>query len=105
MLLKSGHVMLRTLQWLPFFFWQNKIFTVAYKVLDDLIPLSSLSSSFTTYPTLCSISLASLLFLYQGFPGCSDGKESASSAGNLGWEDPLEKAMATRSSIFAWRIP
>ena len=23
----------------------------------------------------------------------------------LGWEDPLEKDMATHSSIFAWRIP
>ena len=24
---------------------------------------------------------------------------------SLGWEDPLEKGMATYSSIFAWRIP
>ena len=24
---------------------------------------------------------------------------------SLGWEDPLEKAMATLSSILAWRIP
>ena len=24
---------------------------------------------------------------------------------SLGWEDPLEKATATHSSIFAWRIP
>ena len=23
----------------------------------------------------------------------------------LGWEDPLEKRMATHSSILAWRIP
>ena len=23
----------------------------------------------------------------------------------LGWEDPLEKAMATHSTILAWRIP
>ena len=23
----------------------------------------------------------------------------------LGWEDPLEKEMATHSSILAWRIP
>ena len=23
----------------------------------------------------------------------------------LGWEDPLEKGMATHSSILAWRIP
>ena len=36
-------------------------------------------------------------------------KESAYSAGDLGsilgWEDPLEKEMATPSSILAWRIP
>ena len=25
--------------------------------------------------------------------------------GSLGWEDPLEEGMATRSSILAWRIP
>ena len=24
---------------------------------------------------------------------------------SLGWEDPLEKEMATPSSILAWRIP
>ena len=23
----------------------------------------------------------------------------------LGWEDPLEKEMATHSSVFAWEIP
>jgi len=23
----------------------------------------------------------------------------------LGWEDPLEKGMATHSSVLAWRIP
>ena len=26
-------------------------------------------------------------------------------AGSLGWEDPLEKEIATHSSILAWRIP
>ena len=45
-----------------------------------------------------------------GFPGGSDGKESACNAGDpviqsLGWEDALEKGMATHSSILAWRIP
>ena len=24
---------------------------------------------------------------------------------SLGWEDPLDKGMATHSSILAWRIP
>ena len=25
--------------------------------------------------------------------------------GSLGWEDPMEKEMATHSSVLAWRIP
>ena len=44
-----------------------------------------------------------------GFSGGSEGKECACNAGDLvpslGWEDPLEKEMATHSSILAWRIP
>ena len=36
-------------------------------------------------------------------------KESACNVGDLslipGWEVPLEKGMATHSSILAWRIP
>ena len=48
-----------------------------------------------------------------GFPGGSNGKESACNTGNLGltlgsilgWEDPLEKEMTTHSSILAWDIP
>ena len=52
-----------------------------------------------------------------GFPGGSEVKASASNAGDpgsipgfdpwvqsLGWEDPLEKEMATHSSILAWRL-
>ena len=44
-----------------------------------------------------------LVFL--GFPGGSAGKESVYKAGDLGWEDPLEKGKAALSSILAWRIP
>ena len=44
-----------------------------------------------------------------GFPSGLDGKESACNAGDLvsslGQEGPLEKGMATHSSILAWRIP
>ena len=44
-----------------------------------------------------------------GFPGGSDGKESACNVGDLGLipgsEDPLEKGMATNTSILAWEIP
>ena len=43
------------------------------------------------------------------FPDGLHGKESACSAGDLvrslGWEDTLEKEMATHSRILAWRIP
>ena len=43
------------------------------------------------------------------FPSDSDGKESVCNVGDLGsipgWEDPLEKGMATHSSILAWKIP
>ena len=53
--------------------------------------------------------------LVEGFPGGSDGEESACNLGDLGqflgwedsldWEDPLEEGMATHSSVLAWRIP
>ena len=43
-----------------------------------------------------------------GFPGGSDGKESACNVGDPGsslcQEDPLEKEIATLSSILAWKI-
>ena len=45
----------------------------------------------------------------KSFPGGSDGKESTCNAGDpgsiLGSGRPLEKGMATHSSIIAWRIP
>ena len=44
-----------------------------------------------------------------GFSGGLDCKESACNAGDqlrfLGQEDPLEKGMATHSTILAWTIP
>ena len=43
------------------------------------------------------------------FPGDSVGKESSCQAGDAssipGWEDPLEKEMATHYSNLAWEIP
>ena len=51
-------------------------------------------------------------FMYEqeeGFPGGSDGEESACSAGGLGSVPgsgrSLEKGMTTHSSILAWRSP
>ena len=51
------------------------------------------------------MSFASSYLYYKGFLGGSDGQESAHNAGDLGWKDPLEKGMATHSSVLAWRIP
>ena len=46
---------------------------------------------------------------WQGFPGGLDGKNlpamQEAQVRSLGWEDPLEKGMATQSSILAWRTP
>ena len=50
------------------------------------------------------------LFSYYDFPGGSDGKLSAYNVGDpasISWvgKIPLEKEMATHSSILAWKIP
>ena len=46
--------------------------------------------------------------MFRGFPDGSEVKASASNAGDQvsvpGWEDALEKEMATHSSIIAWKI-
>ena len=57
-----------------------------------------------------SISTGTLIQEYRktGFPGGSVVKNPPANAdGGLitGWEDPLEKEMATHSSILAWEIP
>ena len=44
------------------------------------------------------------MWAVSGFPGGSEVKASACNVGDLGWEDPLEKEMATHSSTLAWRI-
>jgi len=47
--------------------------------------------------------------VFMGFPGGSDGKESACNVGDLGLISglgrSLQESMATHSSILAWRIP
>ena len=62
-------------------------------------PISHFVSQFQRLHIICLNSL--------GFPGGSDGKESACNAEgiqSLDWEDPLEKGKAAQSSILAWRI-
>ena len=49
------------------------------------------------------------VYIFMGFPGGSEVTASACNAGDriqsLGRGNPLEKEMATQSSILAWRIP
>ena len=53
------------------------------------------------------------IYSLQGFPGGSVVKKQPANSGDvqetqvqpLEWEDPLEKEMATHSSILAWEIP
>ena len=55
------------------------------------------SKSFLVYPKL-----------HMGFPSGSVVNNLSANAvwvRSLGWEDPLEKEMATYSSILAWKIP
>ena len=45
------------------------------------------------------------VYLHVGFPCDSVVKNFPTSTGETGSEDPLEKEMATHSSILVWRIP
>ena len=68
--------------------------------------------SWTRVLNMATASLITIVYLIRSFRGHPEhigGKESACNAGDpvwfLGREDPLEKGMATHSSILAWRIP
>ena len=49
------------------------------------------------------------MIILGGFPGGSEGKETACNTREWGsisdWEDPLKKEIATHSSVLDWRIP
>ena len=69
------------------------------------------SFAFSPFYTLSVHGLPSVC-LSLGFPGGPNDKRPSCNAGDsrdagsiLGREDPLEEAMATHSSILAWRIP
>ena len=71
-----------------------------YQSLDYSLPLPPKD---TLYPAHMG---------YLGFIGGASGKEPAhqcrryeTRVWSFGWEDPLEKGMATHSSVLAWRIP
>ena len=52
--------------------------------------------------SLCDLGL---LFNSKGFLGGSVVKNPPAMAGDMGWEDLLQKEMAAHSSILAWEIP
>ena len=55
------------------------------------------------------VNLNICMYAHEGFPVAHLGKKLPAMqetwVPSLGWEDPLEKGMATYSSILAWRIP
>ena len=70
--------------------------------------LGALSIAVHAWDLLKEVTIIFITSAIVGFPCSSVSKESACSAGSqaqsLGWEDPLEKEMATHSSILAWKI-
>ena len=61
--------------------------------LDMSIPWTSISIPHWIYPSLVAQTVKCL-------PTTRENRVQS-----LGWEDPLEKEMATHSSILAWKIP
>ena len=70
--------------------------------------LEALSIAVHAWDLLKEVTIIFITSAIVGFPCSSVSKESACSAGSqaqsLGWEDPLEKEMATHSSILVWKI-
>ena len=65
------------------------------------IEFSASCVSFQLYEILEFMSQASLMAqMVKNLPAMQETQVQS-----LGWEDPLEKGMATYSSILAWRIP
>ena len=67
-----------------------------------------ISWSFSVHTSM-GASFACVFGLSMGFPATQTVKNlpamQKTSVQSLCWEDPLEKGMATRSGILAWRIP
>ena len=63
----------------------------------------------TLYICVCVCVCVCVYICIYSLPWWLSGKESTCNAGDtgliLGWEDPLEKEMATHSSILTWEIP
>ena len=69
--------------------------------LKILVPLFFRNFTASSYSTLLSINVASLVAqTVKNLPAMWE-----SWVRSLGWEDPLEEGMATYSSVLAWRSP
>ena len=78
------------------------------KCADCVSLVTSAVKRINIHMCLCMCEMTNaFLSKHFGFPGGSDGEESAAVqetwVQSLGWEDPLVKEMATHSSILAWR--
>ena len=73
--------------------------SVAFKHIDQEQEL------WQQIPLLKSLLFCLLPVYSWGFPCGSSDKKYAYNAGDLGWEDPLEKGKAAHPSILAWRTP
>ena len=71
--------------------------------------LQSMGSQRVRHNWVTELNWTELSTLKWGFPGGSGSKEPVCNdwdwVWSLGQEDPLEKEMATHSSVLAWRIP
>ena len=79
------------------------LFTVMSLRPSVLLSKFSLLFSFLPLFLCLSVLLCSRLLLAQMVKNLPAKQDTQSQS--LGWEDPLEKEMATHSSILAWKIP
>ena len=77
-----------------------------------LINSEKTTQKMKTYYQCLWIYLFDVYLIVLGYPGGSVVKKKKKSSAmqetcvqSLGWEDPLEKKMATHSSTLAWEIP
>ena len=87
----------------------NDLWSLTWKELESVTLRWTIQHSFSKPLNLCTHTHTHIYIhtcIY--FPGGSKDKESAAmqetQVQSLGQEDPLEKEMATHSSILAWRI-
>ena len=84
----------------------TKIFVSLDSIIQQLISsefiLSEVSSGVNTdgYYSILGFSSGSAV---KNLP--TNAEDIKDVVGSLGWEDPVEKGIATHSSILAWRIP